>query len=314
MNTHHDDVTQPALLSEATAQVILTRLFPGSVLTAITSLTGSTSNATSLVTARLGNGTAAAVVMRRYKIFYHYDRGEKARREYRLFELLYHSDVPVPEPLLLDDTGALLGSPGIVTRYVPSVLDLTPANPTAWAHEMASTLAKIHRISGTAFDTGFLLDAHTEALWFFYPNKGIPPYMAVHSQGVEVWAAMQRLLPTLHTVAPSLVHLDYWSGQVLWQNGRIVAVVDWEEVAYGEPAIDVAYCRMDMILSGKAEAADEFLRVYEATTGGPVSNLGFWELAAAVRPMFQPEGWIDESPARERFVAFVNGALRRSSI
>jgi aminoglycoside phosphotransferase (APT) family kinase protein len=88
-------------------------------------------------------------------------------------------------------------------------------------------------------------------------------------------------------------------------------VVDWEEAAQGDPAIDVAYCRMEMNLTGMREAADEFLFVYEEEMQRPVSNLGFWELAAAVRPMFNPNGWISDSPAKERFAEFVEAAMER---
>jgi aminoglycoside phosphotransferase (APT) family kinase protein len=312
VNDQHTADSQPGPLQEITAQDVLKCLFPESQLMAIVPLAGSDSNATYLVKALSADDNEIAIVVRRYKIFYHYDRAEKARREYRLFTLLYHSEIPVPEPLLLDDSGSILGSPGIVTRYVPGTLDLTPSDPSAWASEIARILAAIHRVPGASFDTGFLLNAHTEALWFFYPDTGIPDYMAAHPQGEAVWSALERLVPTLQVVPPSIVHLDYWSGQLLWRDGRIVAVVDWEEVAYGDPAIDVAYFRMDMVLSGKADVADIFLHAYEQAVGQSVANLGFWELAASVRPMFHPEGWVSDSPFRERFTQFIDAALLRS--
>jgi hypothetical protein len=71
----------------------------------------------------------------------------------------------------------------------------------------------------------------------------------------------------------------------------------------------VAYALMDLYLVGASEAAEEFLRVYEALRGGPVANLHFWALAAATRPMAQPEGWIDNEPFQGRFRAFVQWAL-----
>jgi hypothetical protein len=87
-----------------------------------------------------------------------------------------------------------------------------------------------------------------------------------------------------------------------------------KEATYGDGASDVTYCRMDMVLSGKGDMADSFLQAYERVVGYSVANLGFWELAAAVRPMFQSEGWISESPFRERFAQFVDAALRKSSL
>jgi aminoglycoside phosphotransferase (APT) family kinase protein len=74
-------------------------------------------------------------------------------------------------------------------------------------------------------------------------------------------------------------------------------MLDWEEAAWGDPGIDVAYARMNMLLMGLADAADAFLHTYEAESGRMVENLGFWELAAAVRPMFDPGDWrVDIAP------------------
>jgi aminoglycoside phosphotransferase (APT) family kinase protein len=113
-------------------------------------------------------------------------------------------------------------------------------------------------------------------------------------------------------VPETLVHIDYWPGNILWDQGRITAVVDWEEAAYGDPGIDVAYCRMELVLSGMGQVADEFLQAYEAERGQSVANLAFWEIAATARPMFNPDGWITESPAREAFRRFIAGAVARA--
>ena len=81
--------------------------------------------------------------------------------------------------------------------------------------------------------------------------------------------------------------------------------------AYGDPAYDVAYSRLDITMLGYGHVADEFLRAYEAEMGRPTANLGLWELAAAVRPMF---GWGDEiyeSPAKERLEGFIANGIRR---
>jgi hypothetical protein len=71
-------------------------------------LPGSFSNSTHIVEARLANGSNFKFVVRRYAVFGDYDRGEKARREFKTFEVLHQYGIPAPEPLYLDDTGTLL--------------------------------------------------------------------------------------------------------------------------------------------------------------------------------------------------------------
>jgi aminoglycoside phosphotransferase (APT) family kinase protein len=297
---------QMEALSGAAAADVLNRLSPGSTLVEAASLDEG-SNSTWLVTGQAADGTPLKIVVRRYAVFGDYDRGEKARREYRLFQLLWRSAVPVPQPLLLDETGDILGSPGIVTQFVSGDKNTTPDNPLPWAGTIARTLVDIHRISWDVPEIDFLLDGNAEALWFL-KYETPPDYIASHPRGADAVAALRRLLPSLEPVPACLVHIDYWSGQFLWDNHHIVAVVDWEEVAHGDPAIDVAYCRMDMFLNGLPEAGDEFLRIYEEAAERKVANLGFWGLAAAIRPMFSGYGL--ESPTRERLSDFIEDALR----
>jgi aminoglycoside phosphotransferase (APT) family kinase protein len=299
-------------LSEEATYALLDVIAPGSVVLEIDSLPGSFSNFTHLVDARAADGSVFRLVVRRYAVFGSYDRGEKARREFKTLELLRENDIPVPRPLYLDEEGTLLGCPGIVTGCVPGEMLTSPADPLNCARALATMLARIHLVPCDVEAKGFLLDADSEATWFLRSGV-VPDYMAAHSDGATVWQAAHDLLPDVQPAPPTLVHIDYWLGNILWDQGRIAAVVDWEEAAYGDPGIDVAYCRMDMFLNGMGRrAADEFLNVYEAEMGQLVANLGFWELAAAARPMFNPAGWITESLVQERFGQFIADARMRA--
>jgi aminoglycoside phosphotransferase (APT) family kinase protein len=300
--------------SPESLQSLLEIIVPGSEFVAIHSLEGDFSNSTHLVEGKASDSSLFQVVTRRYAIYGDYDRGEKARREFKTLQLLKKHGVPVPDPLYLDDTGETLGSPGIVTQYIPGKLIMAQPYPEHWAEILAHTLASIHTIPIDVLKMPFLLDANSEVLWFLKSKDSMPEYIRTHPKGNDLWQAMLDYLPNLMNVEPSLVHIDYWSGNILWEQGVISAVVDWEEAAQGDPGIDVAYCRMDMILSGMSEAASRFLATYEKAVGKPVTNLGFWELAAAVRPMFTPDGWISESPAKERFVNYVNAAIERTRL
>jgi hypothetical protein len=82
---------------------------------------------------------------------------------------------------------------------------------------------------------------------------------------------------------------------------------------------------MDMVLSGLGQAADEFLRVYEAEMGRRVANLGLWELAAAARPMPDPGQGVPEGHAlglthltadsvRQALRQFIAAASRRVGV
>lgn len=300
------------LLSRKTAQVVLDIVAPGSVLSTVQPLAGSYSNLTHLIESRRSNGEPLRIVVRRYV---YGDRARKARVEYRALHFLQDYAVPAPAPLYLDTDGIVLGRPGIVMRFMPGQLIEEPATHPAgkltWAREFALVLAKIHAIPGEQAK-GVLFDADAEATWFLRDGV-VPEYMAAHPDGTNVWQLVHDLWPKRQPASSTLVHLDYWRGNVLWEEGHISAVVDWEEAAYGDPAIDVAYCLMELVIMGMIDEADEFLRTYE-TQRGPVANLAYWQLAAAARPMYNIDGWITDSAKGERFRQFIAEARAKVSL
>jgi aminoglycoside phosphotransferase (APT) family kinase protein len=298
------------ILQSETVQALLDKLFPGSQPIDIHLAPGSYSNFTHLVTVRGSDNAEFRIVVRRYQAFGHYDRGQKARREFAALQSACENGIPAPQPLYLDDSGDLLGVPGIATRYVPGAQIESPAEPLTWARAMAETLAKIHAVPPDFIPRDLLLDANTEATWFLHSGH-IPDFMQDHPDGERVWQAVQAGFPRLEPVPPTLVHVDYWPGNILWDGDHISAVVDWEEAALGDPAIDVAYCCMDIALKDLPVAADEFLRAYEIAVGHPLANLGFWELAASARPMLSPQGWVDQSPQKELFSRFIAQAMQK---
>lgn len=303
----YEEIDRP---SNEEIRELLEVIAPDSEFLTVDSLPGSYSNFTHLVNARTADGSLLQFVLRQYRVSESCARGEKARREFKTFELLQRHGLPAPQPLYLDEYGEVLEDPGIVTSYVTGTQIEAPGDPVQWARALAVMLARIHSIPGETAAGDFLLDANSEATWFLRSGS-VPDYMAAHPDGVDVWRAVHDLLPHCKQVEPRLVHIDYWPGNILWDQGQISAIVDWEEAAYGDPGIDVAYCRMEMFLTGMGHVADEFLTAYEVETSRRVANLGFWELAAAARPMIRPEGRIAESPAKEEFRRFIAQAGRR---
>jgi aminoglycoside phosphotransferase (APT) family kinase protein len=295
-----------------TAQAVLDIVAPGSTLYEVLPLAGSYSNLTHLVEARAAGGSPLRIVVRRYV---YGKRTKKARVEFNALRLLQAYDVPAPQLLYLDAGGAVLGRPGMAMRYVPGrLLDDPadhPAGPVTWTREMATMLARIHAIPG-AQARDVLFDANSETTWFLRDDI-VPDYMQAHPDGARVWRTVYDLLPRLQPVIPTLVHTDYWRGNVLWERGQISAVVDWEEAGCGDPGIDVGYCIVELVIMGMLDEAAEFLRVYETEMGHPVANLAFWQLAAAARPMYDIEGWITDSAKGERFRQFIAEAIARAA-
>jgi aminoglycoside phosphotransferase (APT) family kinase protein len=287
------------------------RIEPKAVVESLTTMYGSYSNLTQLVRYRTPNHDSAnQVVLRRYNPAGG-DPKQKACLEFHALAWLHNHHLPVARPLLLDADGDLLGSPGFLMTFMPGRQlmwpDIAPLNSNAYAREMAEMLAMIHGVPGEPFPE-FFLNQNDTALWF--RRRGvIPDYLLQHPDGQAIWDAIGSHLPDFHRTDTVLIHGDFWGGNVLWENGVICGVLDWEEVGCGDAGIDVAYQLMELALVGEEEAAETFLQIYEAAVGKKVANLAFWKLAVAVRPIKRPDDWIDSSPFQERFRRFVRTAL-----
>ncbi len=309
----------PIPLTQTHIENVIEAISPGGQLQDYALFAASFANEATKVTFCATDGTERKIVIRRYAIFGNYDLGEKAIREFKALQLLQRHQIPAPTPLLLDATGELIGSPGMVSAFVAGQQLILPVDVDAWINALAATLARIHAIAINEQQIDFLLNAREEVTWFLNQGKVTE---AAHPDGPVVWQLVHDHLPHIQAVSPALVHVDYWLGNVLWQDGRVTAVLDLEEAAYGDPAYDVAYLRTELAMLGGISLADQFLHAYEATAGHHVSHLAFWDLVAAPRFMPDPEGMIPEwqtfsdqqwcaDAVKQNFSNFIHNASKR---
>ena len=239
----------------------------------------------------------------------------RATAEFQGLRVAHRHGIPVPEPLLLDADGRVLGVPGLVTGFVDGAQVMKPGNVAAWAEKLAEVLLSIHAITPSAEERADLYDGEEIGLYFLGGHW--PAANAGHPLAERIYGAIEQFRPELCSTRPAFLHMDFWPGNVLWNRGRIAAIVDWDGAAVGDRALDVGNFRMEMHLRGIKDAADIFLRRYEADAGA-VENLAFWELAAAARPLPDPLAWLLDPPDGTdnrdmlgNFNEFVAGSLTR---
>ena len=305
--------TGNGLLLIERVQSFLDQFMPGSKIASIHLIEGDFTNYTHLIEVEASHAAPQRIVLRTYNPAYGSSMSLKANIEFNTLSWLHGSAIPVAEPLHLDPDGSYLGSPGFAMHFVPGSLimwpDNPPSNPIQYATKAAAMLASIHLFPCEPMPA-FLVDGNGFVLWFLRSDK-IPGYLLSHPDGPAIWNAIHNHQPDFRQSKKVLHHGDYWEGNLLWEGDEISGVMDWEEAGYAEPGADVAYFMMGMYLIGHPEAAEAFLSRYEAIAGKKVEHLAFWELAAAVRPINHPEGWIDKPPFQERLRRFVAGALSR---
>ncbi|MEU4422164.1 phosphotransferase family protein [Actinoplanes sp. NPDC024001] len=168
-------------------------------------------------------------------------------RECRVQKALWSSAVPVPEILLADPGGELIGVPSYVMSAVPGVVvrDALPpgfsAYPRTLARNLTDTLAAIHTVDLEA--TGLTGFGRPEGFLARQIRRWSRQWEAVGQDGVlavgELAAALADAVPR-HT-ATSLVHGDFRLDNCVLDpvRGTVGAVLDWEMSTLGDPLADL---------------------------------------------------------------------------
>ncbi|MEM9159893.1 MAG: phosphotransferase, partial [Verrucomicrobiota bacterium] len=112
----------------------------------------------------------------------------------------------------------------------------------------------------------------------------------------ECKASLKAIWPIPNLNPLSLVHGDYWPGNVLWKDEQLIAVIDWEETCIDDPLIDLAIARLDVRWVYGKEAMDTFTRLYLRANPIDRTHLHRWDLFAAIRPGDRLAEWAPGYP------------------
>jgi aminoglycoside phosphotransferase (APT) family kinase protein len=103
---------------------------------------------------------------------------------------------------------------------------------------------------------------------------------------------LRPLWPPPEPERTALLHGDFWAGNLLWRNEKIVCVIDWEEASAGDPLTDVATTRLDLLWAFGPASMAAFTDHYLSITSLATDSLALWDLAAALRPAGVFSRWV----------------------
>jgi aminoglycoside phosphotransferase (APT) family kinase protein len=181
---------------------------------------------------------------------------------------------------------------------------------------MADFLVRLHGLDPVA------LDVELEPVED--PVASVIPLLPASDAGR---AALVRLTGDHVTPDPArrvVLHGDFWPGNVIWERGRLRAVIDWEDAALGDPLADLATARVELLCRFGDEAMKRFTTRYvaqhrEQVGPLPLAALPVWELyvsAAALASMgawgLDPDDEARRRRATERFFEMALAQLASS--
>ncbi len=278
-------------------------------------IAGGRSNLTFKVTDTNSEKTGKAWVLRRPPLGQVLATAHDMGREHTIISALGPTDVPVAPAVGLCSDESVNGSPfyvmdhvdGLVLRDVAAAEALGDAERRAASDSLVDVLARIHAVDPDAVGLGELgrkegYIARQLKRWYGQWEKSKTRELATVDQVYE------GLLATTPEQGPAtIVHGDYrLDNCMVDDDGRVIAVLDWEICTLGDPLADVGLLLVywsdgsdgtsalpgsPTALPGFATRA-ELLEGYEVATGRDLSAIdfyvafGYWKLACILEGVY----------------------------
>jgi aminoglycoside phosphotransferase (APT) family kinase protein len=136
---------------------------------------------------------------------------------------------------------------------------------------MGRTLAAIHGVDLQPFADLPVGQPRLTHAWL--------PAISQHPLGKHAWDLLREEPPS--DSPQVLIHGDFQSTNVLWDDSDLTAVLDWTMVSRGDAGVDLGESRIDTLLLFGPEVADEVLASYQEHRG-VVDDMAKWDLRGAM--------------------------------
>ena len=220
---------------------IISNLFPNSEIIRTWYPIGGVSAQVTAVEVKLNDASTKQVLIRQHPT---------AKKEFILLKKLYELGLPVQKPYTYDESLKLLPAPYIVLEYVEGNTQFAPQNMQDFIKRTVETLIQVHH-------------SDTSHLKFLQQQ-------AMHLDRESFDDLSEQILDTLknsNLIAQNnsvLLHGDYWIGNLLWRDNALVAVIDWEDAAIGDPLYDLSNTRFEILWAFGEDVMQQFTADYQA--------------------------------------------------
>jgi Ser/Thr protein kinase RdoA (MazF antagonist) len=200
-----------------------------------------------------------------------------AAREQQVLHALDGLGGLAPVPLGSDLDGRWSESQTSLISWLDGQADITPTDPEHWAAQLGHALAAVHAVRSDRL----------AALPSVFDRSGGTQEVLAGPLATRIRSGWRQIT----AAAKVLTHFDYWSGNVVWRDGKLTGIVDWSGGARGPRGFDMGWCRLDLVLLFHERIADVFLAAYEDGTGRTIDHVALWDGWAVARSHDAVETW-----------------------
>jgi aminoglycoside phosphotransferase (APT) family kinase protein len=231
----------------------------GATVESVDAIRGGISSAVHRVRLTTRTGSRTSVVLRRYvRPNLNVEQPDIAAREARTLGAIEPLDLPTPRLLGVDESGQQCGEPALLMTDLPGQIEWSPSDVAAWLEGLVSLLPRIHAADDS-------VRRITRPYQFYAQESYDPPAWASHP---GIWERAVELAEGGRSQPGStFVHRDFHPGNVLWTDGRVSGLVDWQAASVGIPDVDVGHCRVNLLSSHGPEVVQRFTHLWEQLAG-----------------------------------------------
>ncbi len=215
--------------------------------------------------------------------------GHPAGLEFDILRAAAGLGLCAPRALALDESRLHLPHPYLLLEHIggETVAPTNPDDPRIV--RMAEALARVHAAPVAGLPALPARDDPLPELFGFLPQD--TEFNALRAQ-------LEGMAPVRCAGPATLLHGDFWPGNILWQDEQITGILDWEDAACGDPLSDVACTALELRYVAGREGAESFLRAYGRLRPIAPCRLALWQIYVAAAGQHSMGAWGLE-PARE---------------
>jgi aminoglycoside phosphotransferase (APT) family kinase protein len=203
-----------------------------------------------------------------------------AEDEFKILQLTTALGLATPRPYYLDSSRAIFSTPYLVMEYIDGKPEFLFPLRADFTSQLADHLAKIHGANLSNQDISFLPKQASQCVEL---SRQRSASMDLAQEDERIRTRLETTAPLPQRNAAALLHGDFWPGNILWRDNTLVAVIDWEDAKIGDPLIDFAISRLDILWIFGIDAMHSFTDHYQSQTDIDYTNLPYWDLCAALR-------------------------------
>jgi len=163
--------------------------------------------------------------------------GHDAELEFHILKALFRAGISVPKPLGFDASCSLLRAPYLIIAFVEGSSDFAKPVLKARVDTMVEALISVHEVPVDAMPT---LPRRAD------PIPELLEFLPIDAEWNDFRGCLKRLKNSSFAGSDVVLHGDFWPSNLIWSEGRIAAILDWEDAALGDPLSDVACAGLEL--------------------------------------------------------------------